>query len=458
MAGRRSILDEKAARGGSRSSTSNTTTYRTSPNGVAPSPSPTSPTATISPTAVAKGGESSPHIITRVPVQRSSSTRKSYAISLDDGPSDDAEIVADTDTDSGSDTPAGPSCATAEDDATPPPYSFPPPPSLLPLHPSSPLSPQALRSQELERSELARQHAKFPGLPSLDYKQYSPSFFTLSRECDVLSSKAPYLSANVGALVSCIRGLATVPPKPQVHVTGTRGRRTDFSIKLNLMHLLVPTKGKRRMDYLRCVMPGELALRGGSKPDVHPQVGTGCSDALAPLGSSSSSSGGGGGELEAWARKFVHDSASVKAFTLERQVANLDKGWIEGQLRSLVAATKYKGNVTVTFPVTHAKVTVQNPDRFGKVLTAVSGLFVAKKQYEVVKAVWPFASAPNGERDRVCVVQSEETWWREWKDPIRYAVATKRQGWVTNEDKLEAIMEGKGKGVEMVDWGPDYEC
>jgi len=33
------------------------------------------------------------------------------------------------------------------------------------------------------------------------------------------------------------------------------------------------------------------------------------------------------------------------------------------------------------------------------------------------------------------------------------AIVTKRHGWVTNEDKLEAIMEGTGKAVSKVDWG-----
>jgi hypothetical protein len=38
----------------------------------------------------------------------------------------------------------------------------------------------------------------------------------------------------------------------------------------------------------------------------------------------------------------------------------------------------------------------------------------------------------------------------------RLAIATKRHGWVTNEDKLEALMEGTPATTsENVDWGPD---
>lgn len=203
------------------------------------------------------------------------------------------------------------------------------------------------------------------------------------------------------------------------------------------MHLLIPDDPSKRMDYIRCVESGELALRGGgrggAKPSLEPDLEG----------------------LEAWARRFVQDDAQVKEFVLERVVVNLDKDWLEGQIRSLVAGSLgYKGVLSVTFPVTHAKVVVQNPDKVNKFFTGLTTLFVGKKSYEVVKAVWPFASCKREEgAGRICVVQSEEQWWKEWAQPIQFAIASRRHGWVTNEDKLEAIMEGKGKGLAKVDWG-----
>jgi hypothetical protein len=209
----------------------------------------------------------------------------------------------------------------------------------------------------------------------------------------------------------------------------------DFDIKLNLMSLLVPDDESQRLDYIRCVGDGELAYRGGVKPDVVPQVGD--------------------GGLEEWCRCFIDDPASIKLFTLDRVVTNLDTAWLEGQLRSLVAALNYRGVVDVSFVVTHSRVVVQNPDKVNQFFTSVTSLFSGKHKYEVVKAVWPFATAKSGEPDRRCMVQSEETWWREWKDPIKYAISQKRHGWVTVEDKLEAVMEGKGHELGMIDWGPD---
>lgn len=298
--------------------------------------------------------------------------------------------------------------------ATPPPYSG---PSSGAQERSAPRGPQ-----------------RFPGLPQLDYRLYSPPLFELSADKTAIKTTAPYLSANATALVSLIRAQSTVPPKPQIHITGQRGRKIDFAVKLNLMSLLVPDDPRRRMDYIRCVGHGEMAMRGGPKPSLEPDVGD--------------------GGLEEWARAFVKDQASVKTFTLERVVANMDVEWLEGQIRSMVASAGYKGVLNVTFPVTHAKVVVQNPDRVNKFFTSVTTLFAGKTKYEVVKAVWPFATHKNGELGRRCIVQSEETWWKEWRDPIKFAISTRRHGWVTNEDKLEALMEGVGKGVGTIDWGP----
>ncbi|KAI1503074.1 hypothetical protein F5X99DRAFT_376686 [Biscogniauxia marginata] len=305
--------------------------------------------------------------------------------------------------------------------------SYRPPPYSSPSTSSS--APQA-------RTTIPKGPQYYPGLPVLDYRQYSPPMFELSADTTTITSKATYLSENVKALSSLIQSLATVPPKPQVLIQGSRNRRVDFSIKLNLMNLLVPEDQRNRFDYLRCVAKDEIAFRGGNEPSLKPDIGT--EDGL-----------------EAWCDMFIKDPATIKSFTLERVVANLDTNWLEGQIRSLVATTDYKGIVNVQFPVTHSKVVVQNPDKVNKFFTSVTALFSGKAKYEVVKAVWPFANAKNGEQDRSCVVQSERTWWEEWRDPIKYAIATKRQGWVTNEDKLECIMESKGKGVSLIDWGPE---
>ncbi|CAK7263645.1 hypothetical protein SEPCBS119000_000587 [Sporothrix epigloea] len=288
-----------------------------------------------------------------------------------------------------------------------------------------------------------RAFPRYPGLPYIDYRLYLPPLFELSSDKTAIKSLAPYLSATASALVNLIHTQATIPPKPLIHIQGNNQHQgIDFSVKVNLMPLIVSEDPRRRMNYVRCVGRGELALRGGNsrKPSAFPEVES--SDASSAI--------------EAWCRRFVEDTASVKSFVLERQVANMDIEWLDGQIRSLVAKTGYKGVVQVTFPVLHTRVVVQNPDKVNKFFTSVSTLFTGKSVYEVVKAVWPFATHRSGDPARKFAVQSEEQWWKEWCDPIRYAICTKRTGWVTNEDKLEALMEGVGKGITAVDWGNDY--
>ncbi|KAI0872684.1 hypothetical protein GGS24DRAFT_466745 [Hypoxylon argillaceum] len=306
-------------------------------------------------------------------------------------------------------------------------------------HQPPPYSGPSSSATDSRRQTVQKGPQYYPGLPLLDYRQYSPPMFELSADSTTISSKATYLSENAKALSSLLRTLATVPPKPQILIHGSRSRKVDFSVRLNLMSLLVPNNPDDRMDYMRCVTKGEMAYRGSNEPSLKPELGPGEDG------------------LESWVTRYIKDQSSVKTFTLERVVANLDHNWIEGQIRSLVATTNYKGLVTVQFPVTHARVTIQNPDKVNKFFTSVATLFTGKAKYEVVKAVWPFANAKNGDRGRKCIVQSEKTWWEEWRDPIKYAISQKRQGWVTNEDKLECIMESKGKGVSMVDWGEEWE-
>lgn len=249
---------------------------------------------------------------------------------------------------------------TSPQPAKPPPYST----------TSSSSSVEVVRNNQSPPAGKGLQY--YPGLPLLDYRQYSPPMFELSGDSTTITSKATYLSANAKALATLLQSLATVPPKPQILVQGTRGRRVDFSIRMNLMSLLVPHDPQDRLDYLRVVKRDEMACRGGGQPSLKPDVP-------------------GASPLQEWCERFVADPAHIKTFLLERAVANLDTNWIEGQLRSLVAAIDYDGHVAVSFPVTHCKVLIQSPDKVNRFFTSVSALFTGKSKYEVVKAVWPFA-------------------------------------------------------------------
>ncbi|KAF4631680.1 hypothetical protein G7Y89_g6451 [Cudoniella acicularis] len=300
---------------------------------------------------------------------------------------------------------AGPSNAAAyheERPITPPPYSGPTTPSMIIPDPQPP-------------SEIA-----VAGIPKLDYRLYSPQGFTLSHDKVILSSNDPRISNHADNLVALIQQLATVPPKPHIRITGKQGEsHIDFDVTLNIMNLIVPDDRKFRMNYVTTIAPGELGYRGETKETRGP-----------------TRSG-----LEEWAKAYCEDKASLKQFTLDRQITNWDTSYLEGRLLSLVNSTQYKGQVSVTFLVTHARVLVRAPDKVNRLFTNVTKIFTGVKKYEVVKSVWPYADVPRGQPGRKCAIQEEEMWFNEWKNAIRHAVLMRRKGWVTIEDRVEFLME-----------------
>lgn len=99
---------------------------------------------------------------------------------------------------------------------------------------------------------------------------------------------------------------------------------------------------------------------------------------------------------------------------------------------------------------------INSPDRINSFFSDVTKVFTGTRKYEIVKSVWPYADVARGEivtgdglgsgtsnTGRRVAVQDEEEWFIDWKDPIRQAVLSKRNGWCTVEDRLEYLMEPK---------------
>jgi hypothetical protein len=98
----------------------------------------------------------------------------------------------------------------------------------------------------------------------------------------------------------------------------------------------------------------------------------------------------------------------------------------------------------VTFPVKYAKVVVYPPKGSQSFFTTLVSPLLEKRRFEIIRSVWPYASLPPGAdaaaAGRLCVAQSEETWWEEWRDVLRWAIVNKRNGWVTVDDIVEYRM------------------
>jgi hypothetical protein len=209
--------------------------------------------------------------------------------------------------------------------------------------------------------------------------------------------------------------------------TRTTNTITDFFIRINITHLL--STGPNVGGELH-ILPDELkGYRGGiiqrttpsiSSPDIETQHE----------------------ELKAWCDKFVADPSRLKSFTLKRAISNHDTRKLETLIRSLIASTNYRGQVSVDFPVTHKRVTVYSPSRINQWRTTTwirwvfylsflwifswLYLFFATARYEVVKVVFPYADVSPEQAlhgvVRTPTVMSEMAWFHLWERAIRRGV------------------------------------
>jgi hypothetical protein len=298
--------------------------------------------------------------------------------------------------------------------STPPPYS-------------GPASPSAQRPSASPPNR---------ALPQLNYALYAPPNFKLSDDETTITTYRPEPNQYPAALISMIRSQSALPPKLQLHIKGTSlSGALDFHLKLNLMHLLVghPSDPSQRWNYLQCPEPSQINWPIPKSMTMENPPPTG---------------------IALWAALYCADHSSIKQFTLERVVSNLDTQYLEGRLHSLIASVSYRGNAEISFPLTHNKVVVHSPDKVNRLFTNMTHLFTGTKKCEVVKAVWPFASAPPDApaAERRFAVMSEEQWWGEWKDAIRGAMLNKRKGWVTVEDQIELLMAPR-ETKKPAEWG-----
>jgi hypothetical protein len=322
-------------------------------------------------------------------------------------------------------------------------------------------------------------------LSALNLSAYGVRDAKLSDDHTTLTTSKPELASTQYALTKFVHDQAALPPKPVMVIRGTHssygtsgGTALDFELKLNLMGML-------DID---------------TAPDFD---GTGRSrirvKAFQPNATSSSQQASGSGSkrsgdnrssdepnpLDAWIRKFTQDDkakADNRTFTLTRVALNLPCAILEGHVRTLIAATKYRGKVTVEFPLLHREVTVQRQN--GNWFTNLLNITPTRK-FDVVESVWTVGGVAEdghrpgqqrsfageggsgGSRDAADGPESDsdrnaraglvaQEWWNEWQGAIWNTVLSGRQGWVTVEDWIEARMgiRQKDKGKE---WGVDYQ-
>ena len=189
-------------------------------------------------------------------------------------------------------------------------------------------------------------------LSVLNLSAYGVRDAKLSDDHTTLTTSKPELTSTQYALTKFIHDQAALPPKPVMIIRGTHssygssgGAAVDFELKLNLMGMLdVDTApdfdgtGRSRIR-VKAFQPN--ATSSSSQQT--------CAKRLSEHRTSSDEPN----PLDAWIRKFTQDDkakADNRTFTLSRVTLNLPCAILEGHVRTLIAATKYRGKVTVEFP------------------------------------------------------------------------------------------------------------
>lgn len=113
----------------------------------------------------------------------------------------------------------------------------------------------------------------------------------------------------------------------------------------------------------------------------------------------------------------------------------------------MIISKGFRGAIDISFPVQRSVIVIQTPHPVNALVTGLRSMFVAPKKYEVLSVLWPYAKLPRNVEEsfrgsRECMLQSEDAWWNEWKDAIMYAMANRRVGWVSGEDKVDVAMAG----------------
>ncbi|KAJ9609702.1 hypothetical protein H2200_006030 [Cladophialophora chaetospira] len=390
-------------------------------------------------------------------------------------------------------------------------------PTTIPTIPQPNTHPQTPSSQPPISIPSQNPLSSLSRLSKIPFSKYRVRDSKLSDDQTALTTTSPELTStgtNSATNAQVQRNVArfiteqaTLPPKPIMVVRGTHlsngvgATVVDFELKFNLTSLLE----------LSFDQEGAAAADGGSGlRAANPRSAGKVKIQRYQHGSSNGSPRQLSREernmspLELWAKKFCEDKAENRSFTLTR-TTNLPTSLLEGYMRNLLASAKYRGKLSISFPVQNATVTIVR--KSSNWFTNMLRLYPTKK-YEAVSVEWAvsgtaassekgrnggndasrpslqrgdtnhsIASEVEGEPDAGSSAASTssqpagvspesdstglpalvaQAWWREWHFAIWNSILSGKKGWVTVEDWIEAKMgvREKERGKE---WGADYE-
>lgn len=257
-----------------------------------------------------------------------------------------------------------------------------------------------------------------------------------------------------------VRAWAATPPRPFVRLFGSHrdtanrnGKRestkvTDFDVQVELTPYFCPDGGVSRAHCeLRTAENRERTRRGTVLRTRATDAGK-ASAGRVELGMMAEKP-----SLAQWCHMYCASHAGLKVFQVKRCLGGFDEARVRGHLDALVRRSNYRGTLEITFPIQDEHVEVWSDCRTNQwrltqwiyVLFCVSMLwvltwpylFLRTRRFEVVSAVWNYATVDAEGRTRYTTI-SEDQWYNLWGRAISKAVLTKRQCTLDQQDLLAA--------------------
>jgi hypothetical protein len=237
----------------------------------------------------------------------------------------------------------------------------------------------------------------------------------------------------------------------------TKDKITDFYIRINITYLLGGA-GSGEVEFLP---ENKRGYRGTIIPRLKPNTPITLDEEV------------GENELSTWCKKYVSDPSSIKSFTLKREIQNHDTKKLEQLLRSAIAATNYRGHLSIDFPKQHERVVIYSPGMINQWRMTVwirwffyitflwifawPVLFFLTSRYEVVRGIYKYADSPPGnDMQRKCTVMTEVQWFHRWESAIKRAALARMNNKDTclDEEYREATTRADLRG-EAVGRAPE---
>ncbi|QQK48300.1 Peptidoglycan-binding Lysin subgroup [Penicillium digitatum] len=285
----------------------------------------------------------------------------------------------------------------------------------------------------------------------------------------------PTLSTDSDELYEAIRRQIKLPPRPLLYIHGTHTESsndnkneknntcTDFKFKLDLAEtMLTGWEGGsmdanwRETDILAdedltpAYRGGILRSRTYKPPKSRAAISLAeDSDALLPRDDAYEQDNASPEvqNLWMWCQRFCRDPASVKSFTLHREIKGFDSNAMRNVLSSHIRELNYRGSISFDLFIAQRSVTIYSPHWINRLranrfiwwavvllqlwIIAWPVIFFMEKRYEVVHTRWNASLRPESDSALTkCYAfgRDESSLAEYWAPAVKQAAWTRRQG------------------------------